>query len=82
MTLTANTITDAQIRKLRSTLKRDLRAEKWNELFIAETKADIETCTIALTDRRAMAYLLAGVAEGVQKARARCATILNDRRAK
>jgi hypothetical protein len=82
VTLTGGTITNTQIRDLRSALKRDLRAEKWNDLVRAETKADIETCTIALTDRRAMAYLLAGVAEGVQKARARCARILNDRSAK
>ena len=82
MTLTADTITDGQIRDLRSTLKRELAGHKWNELLHDETKADIATCTIALTDRRAMAYLVTGVAEGVRKARARCAQILNDRSAK
>ena len=82
MTLSADTITDGQIRDLRSTLKRELAGHKWNELLHDETKADIETCTIALTDRRAMAYMMAGVAEGVRKARERCARILSDRSTK
>ena len=82
MTLTADTITDTQIRDLRSTLKHELAGYKWNELLHDETKADIATCTIALTDRRAMAYMMAGVAEGVRKARERCARILSDRSAK
>lgn len=78
---TADTITDDQVRELRTTLKRELReGDKWNELFVQETKADIETCTIALTDRRAMAYMMAGVAEGVRKARERCARMIADRR--
>ena len=80
---TADTITDDQVRDLRTALKRELRdGDKGDELFVQETKADIETCTIALTDRRAMAYMMAGVAEGVRKARERCAQMLSDRRSK
>lgn len=80
MKVTAETITDDQIRKLRADLRREAKSiNEYDELRADENSADIHTCTIALTDRRAMAYMMKGVAEGVQKARARCAEILTAR---
>jgi hypothetical protein len=78
--LTADTITDEQIRALRKDLRNLIRQiGKYDELARDEARADEATCTVALTDRRAMAYMMVGVAEGVHKARARCAEILNAR---
>jgi len=72
--ITADTITDEQIRELRKQLKRENKG--FDEPL---TDGDIHTCTVALTDRRAMAYMLDGVAAGVRAARARCAEIFNAR---
>ncbi len=77
--VTADTITSEQIRALRTELQYVVRTEKHDELRREEARADADTCTVALTDRRSMAYMMAGVAEGVRKARERCAQILNDR---
>lgn len=74
-------ITDEQIRELRRTLRRLIREIKYDELALGEARADEHTCTIALTDPRAMAYMIPGVAEGVRKARAHCAAIIRARSA-
>lgn len=63
-------ITDEQIRRMRRAfLGMPVKSEENNRL--------IDDCTVALTDRRAMAFRMAGVAEGIAKARTRCAAVYN-----
>lgn len=77
-----NPITDKQIRELYKDLQRDLRrmtklAGSAANLETEALRSDIAKCSIALTDRRAMAMLLPGVAQGIERARSRCAEIWN-----
>lgn len=84
MTLSADTITDDQLRELMRDLKRDLRrvtklVGSAANLEAEALRSTISKCSVALTDRRAMAMLMPGVKQGVEKARASCAEILKGR---
>lgn len=78
-TLTADTITDAQIRELRKDTMREWR-ERGKATSWPEGKRVLSDCQTALTDRRSMAMQLDDVRAGVYMARERCADILNARR--
>lgn len=70
--VTGETITDEQIKRLR---RMTLGTPKKS----ADDLQLIELCTVAVTDRRAMAFRMPGVAEGVARAREACAAAYNAR---
>lgn len=71
MNTTADMITDDQIRQLKRAMLGHPNKTKFH-------RDAISACNVALTDRRAMAFQMAGVREGVERARARCAEIWNE----
>lgn len=76
--LTADTITDEQIRELRKDVMREW-AKRGKTTSWPEGKKILNDCVVALTDRRSMAMQIDDVRCGVHGARARCAEILNAR---
>jgi hypothetical protein len=68
--MTAETITDEDIKRWRRALRGHPRQTRSICLMIRD-------CATAVTDRRAMAFLMPGVREGVDRARARVADAIN-----
>jgi hypothetical protein len=78
--ITADTITDEQIRELRAVITKEWKARGRTTSW-PEGKRILELTITALTDPRAMAMQIDDVRFGVARARARCAEILNARQA-
>ncbi len=68
--VTPETLTDVQIRRLR-------RMTIGIPVKTADDRRLIELCEVAMTDRRAMAFQMDGVAAGVQRARELIADAIN-----